>query len=99
MSGKKVIIRQEARGKAEKRGLETGEEREKKDSKGQNGEASEDRDMRDASSPGAASSNQAPTAAPSGTEKGTLTETWNEDEAPEKVQKDTEHMCRAGGIR
>ena len=42
--------------------------------------------MRDDSSLGAASSNQAPTAVPSGTEKRTLTETVNEDEAPDKAQ-------------
>ena len=43
--------------------------------------------MRDASSPGAASSNQAPTAAPSGTAKRTLAETWDEDEAPATAQQ------------
>ena len=48
--------------------------------------------MSDVSSPGAASSNQAPPliAQPrttSGTEKRTLAETWNEDEAPDKAQK------------
>ena len=85
---KKVRTRQEAREKAEKRSpraIEEGEE--DRTAKWYRMDAEDDSALPDVSSPGAASSGQAPVDTSVPTEKRLLKEEWNEDEAPEKAQK------------